>query len=432
LPGFAPIALASPVVADKNLVNVRSGAIHPPLPPIRTGLFAASAKSRSPVSLILLAVVLGYAVKNWGPPWVQPVFRALNFGSLRELAAFVAAFVAAIALHEAGHLLAALCFHYQVLGGALGPFRFSVLHGRWAVRFSGRNLFSASISAIPVKTDSWRNSMLAVVAAGPLATLITALAALLFVLQSPSGTIAYCFFAALAQIDFFIFVLGLLPNGPAAAVRNDASLFWALLHDTAEAENILLYHVVTQLRVTGFRPCYYHQPVIQKIAMVQGRPDMCALFARTISLWALDRGDLQSADAWDTRAVELGAMCDIRIQHHALADSACLDLLIRNDVKSAKNKCSEIDFALLSPEPFMHRARAVREISYGNIHEGIAEICRAEYSFPNRLPVYDFEQELLTQLRDVARCMSEQEVPVFPANAEISSDKKGLDAAAAL
>ena len=38
----------------------------------------------------------------------------------------------------------------------------------------------------------------------------------------------------------------------------------------------------------------------------------------------------------------------------------------------------------------------------GNIPETLAEIARAQYSFPNRLPYYDFERMLLGRLHRIA------------------------------
>ncbi|MBV9760682.1 MAG: M50 family metallopeptidase [Acidobacteriaceae bacterium] len=378
-------------------------AINPPLPPLIGRIAGSSRQPGISWNLFAAALGIGFGLKLLGPAWVQILLRATAGGGAEALGALFAALVAAILLHEAGHLAAAALLDFDLLGGSLGPFRAIRLHGRWSLQFSGA-LLSGSVIAIPRRGDStWRPRMLAVVAGGPLMTFLTGIFAALLLLQTDARHAWLIhFYSALVELNFFLFVLGLFPNAASSRARNDASLFYALLHNTSEARQILLYHLVTQLQIAGVRPRDYPESIVRKLAEARGKPEMCLVSANAIVLWALDRGDLASADAWDKRAMDLSDFCDPKLQAHATAASACLDVIFRNNLRAAAHKFAEIPLDLLSPAWLRHRARAAQRISAGKIPEALAEIARARYSLPNRLPYYEFENMLLARLHRIA------------------------------
>ena len=391
-------------LADKYLVSVLNAqAISPPLPPLACAMSASRPPSEIAWNLLATAVGIGLALKLVGPSWAEILLHSTSVGSIDGLIALFAALGAAIFLHEAGHLSAALLLDFDVLGGSLGPLRAVRLHGRWSFQFSGA-LLSGSVIAIPRRNDAtWRTRMLAVVAAGPIATLLTGLgAACLLVWFAGSDLWLARFLSALVELNFFLFVLGLFPNAEAAKARNDARLFYSLLRNTPEAQQILLYHLVTQLQIAGVRPRDYPQRVIFKLAQASGRAEMCVVYANAIALWAFDRGDLASADAWDKRAMDLSEFCNLKLQNSTAAASACLDVILRGDLRAAANKFADVQLETLSPRWLRHRSKAVYWLTAGNIPETLAEIARAQYSFPNRLPYYDFERMLLGGLHRIA------------------------------
>ena len=398
---------------DKLLVDCISAqaAINPPLPPLIGRIPDTSRPPRISWNLFIAALGIGFGLKLLGPAWVQILFRSTAGGGAAALSALFAALLAAIVLHEAGHLLAAALLDFDLLGGSLGPLRAIRLHGRWSLQFSGA-LLSGSIIAIPRHNDStWRPRMLAVVAAGPLMTLLTGILAAILLLQTgPRHPWFAHFLSALVELNFFLFVLGLAPNASSSRATNDARLFYSLLHDNPGARQILLYHLLTQLQVAGVRPRDYPEPIIRNLAEGRGKAEMRLVSANAITLWALDRGDFASADAWDKRASDLSDFCDPKLQAQAAAASACLDVIFRNNLQAAAHKFSEISLDLISPEWLRHRARAAQRISAGNIPGALAEIAQARYSFPNRLPYYDFEGMLLSRLHRIA-VTTQQPVP---------------------
>jgi Zn-dependent protease len=376
------------------------------------GVGRVATDRESSTALIIGGVAFCCLLKVFGPACVALIFNYAKLGRIRDLILLSCALAASVMLHELGHLTAAFLLDFDVLGGALGPFRVSRLDGRWSMQFSGRSWFAASLSAIPKPKSPWRRNMLLVVAAGPLATLACCAAAISLLSSFAPVSAAGCFLAFCAELNAVLFVLGLFPNGRHARVRNDANLFLALLLDPSDSQNILLYHLLMQIRRQGFRPCFYPQDVIRELPHAQTTTEMTMIFAQTISDWAFDRGDLLSADAWDRRAVENGAMCDGRFYSHALAHSACLDLLLRNDHTAARSKCSDIDYETLQPEWLRHRARAVQELLRGDILEGMGELQRADYCLPRGLPYFDFERELVQSLRQKAKVLSALEIPL--------------------
>lgn len=371
--------------------------VDPPLPPFPKKLEKGDAKSKFSWHLLLLAVAIGIVAEIFGPSWALMVFQGVRLETLSALTAFMAAFAAGIVLHEAGHLVAALFLDFEILGGSLGPVRAAHFHGKWTFQPSGA-ILSASISAIPRHNHSWRKRMLVVVAAGPGATFLSGVVAGSLLFNGHFGGWTGCFVGSLTELSFFLFVLGMIPNGAKAQVRNDARLCYSLLHNTPEAHEILLYHLVTQVGVAGMRPRDYPERLIRKLAAAQSRPDMSLIYAHTIIMWAVDRGDMQTAEAWEQRALELCDICDLRMRNLTLARSAFFDVLFRGNLGVARCKFAEVNLEVLSPPYFMHRAKAAYQLAAGNIEEALAEVHRSKFSFPKNLPYYEFEWTLLAQL----------------------------------
>jgi len=363
------------------------------------------------LSLFLLAIAMGVAAKYAVPAHIHAELQGPDIWTLSGAATLFAAMAAVIVLHEAGHLAAAILMNFEILGLALGPFRVARLNGTWQLRFTPRTLFSGSVSALPRTADAWRQRMMAVVAGGPLATLATGvLAAALLLSNQPANGLtasayaawAHAFLGAVTQLSAFIFVLGLIPNSRNARIRNDARLLSVLRHDSREAREILLYHRLTQLELAGVRPRDYPEQLMAELAQTQGRPDLMLFNAHKIVLWALDLGQLSTADAWDQRCLELSEKCQPASRNLALANSACLDVLVRNNPLHARGKFAEVDWQTLSPSWLMHRSRAAYYLTMANVPECLAEVSRAQYAFPKLLPVFVFERTLLSQLHHKA------------------------------
>lgn len=382
--------------------------IDPPLPVFKT-VNGPLTRSNSSWHLLAAALGIGVATEALFPSWTRMLFAGVALGKVSALSALLIALASAVILHETGHLLAALLMKFEILGGSLGPFRATRVHGNWHLQVSARNCLSGSVSAVPKSNESWRTRMLIVVAAGPAATFLTGSVSAVMLLAC-HGDWLYGLFSDLTQLSFFLFVLGLIPNRAEARVRNDARLFISLRRNTSEAQEILLYHLVTQLSLAGIRPRDYPERLIRKLSGARCRPDAAATYAYTIALWAMDRGDYTTAAAWDRRMVELSDSCELGLRNLMLARSACFHALFDEDLKMAKSIFADVNCDMLSPAWFMHRAKAAKWLTTGNIPETLAEVCRAQYAFPKRLAYYDFEKKLLGRIHQKALAAGASEI----------------------
>lgn len=369
----------------------------PALPLLPRGVNTAREKDRLSLALLLVALALGAAIETGGPRWAQTIFQTVELDNAIGITALLAALVASITLHEAGHLLAAISLDFEVVALCLGPVRVRRSHGKWSFEYSGK-LFTGSVSAVPRSMHHWRERVLAVVAGGPITTLLTGLVAALILAHHPGTVWSQNFLAALSELSAFLFILGLVPNGRAAVVRNDARLFSIFWNNTPETDEILLYHLLTRLELAGVRPRDYPIGLIHAMAAMKGRPESMLVYAQTIVLWALDRGDIANATAWDEWALKLSEMCNETLREAAIARSACLDVLCRDDYKAAQEKLSKIDCEALAPAWLKHRTKALQWLLKENVAEALAEIARSQYAFPKQLPYYDFERTWLAGL----------------------------------
>jgi hypothetical protein len=350
-------------------------------------------------ALLLAGLTLGLLILSFGPPWMRSLFGAFSLNTTGALPALLIATAASVVVHELGHLLAAVSLDFEVLGVSLGPVRLQWLHGKYAVRFFIKRLFLGSISVVPKDVRNWRRRSMLVAAAGPLATLLTAITACGMAISRPANGLEHVFWCALAQTNLFIFVLGLVPNGARASVRNDATLFWMLFHNGLAAHELELVHFIGQLRLHAIRPSDYPEPLMDRLATHRAsRSDTRVLAARTMSDWALDLGDFRMADSWDREAVADAAHCEPRLRNSVLAASACFDVVFRGDMKAARAKFASVDLDELFPPCFTHRIRAARLLAMDQPNLVPAEIIRAQYALPLGLAYYDFERMLLEKI----------------------------------
>jgi hypothetical protein len=84
----------------------------------------------------------------------------------------VVALVTAV-LHECGHALAARAFGMKVLGFSAGPFQWRKQEGKWKLSFKSSGLLGGTVHVLPTHPDepAWHD--VCMVAAGPLANLVT-------------------------------------------------------------------------------------------------------------------------------------------------------------------------------------------------------------------------------------------------------------------
>ncbi len=247
-------------MSDELQVDKPVGVVDPPVP--RIGPFPPARSSYGSLLVFGVALMFVFAARLFGPAWAKTIFAEASLARTSDALSLIAAFFASILLHELGHLTAALALGFDVLALNLGPLRYSRNDGEWSLQWKAYGWWSASVAAVPAykqkgDADRWRRDMLLVIAAGPAATFLAIIVPVYLLLASGPAVSGRTAVAYLAELNAVLFLLALIPNGPQANVRNDASLISALVSDGPEGREILLYQMLVQLTLQGFRPCYY-------------------------------------------------------------------------------------------------------------------------------------------------------------------------------
>jgi hypothetical protein len=340
--------------------------------------------------LLLPAVALLWVCRTVGPASFRPLFGDQPFHPVL----LVAAVLAAMLVHEAGHLLASLLLGFRILGGALGPLQIQRQPGECKASWSWKTLFTASISAIPRSMNHWRPALMTVILAGPVATL---LGGLLAATRRSSEVQAY-----FVQVSMLLFFLGLIPNGRRARRPNDARLLLDLLCRHSGAEEMELRVRLKQHALAGDRPQDYPRDLLARLSAFRGRPEGEALFANALAQWALDSDHIELAGEWDMKALAPAESCGGPIHTSVLAWSASFDILFRNDRESARTKLSQVDEDALFPSCVAYRTRAARQLAWGRLHRVSAHIIRAQYALPRGNGHYALERSLLERMHMLA------------------------------
>lgn len=240
--------------------------------------------------------------------------------------------------------------------------------------------------------------MLVVVAAGPLSSSLFLLAAILVAPSFHEPSWLTTFWSSCAEVNFFVVILGLIPNTQQAAVRNDAALFVSLWRSDADALDLYMCHQATELRLRGIRPEDHPEPLLLELARFRGTPYTTLMVARRIAEWATDCSLLALAEEWNRLVATAAAACSPRLANCALAEAACFDVTFRGDLRSARFKFANIEFENLSPPWLAERAWAARLVACDLAHCAPAHILRARYQLPLGIPYYDYERSLLAKL----------------------------------
>jgi len=381
-------------------------ALSPKLPhlPVDAPQPAKLAETQFHLLLLVTGVGAGALLQTWGPAWTKTIFEQVRLDSFNAVLALLLAFVASILGHEAGHLLAALYLNYEILGAAIGPLQMEPWNGRIPIRLEKGKWSRCSISAVPRDLDDrWRVRMMIVVASGPFASLLLLLASTCAALGGSSASELTSFWSCCSEVNLFLFLLGLVPNGRFSSVRNDSALFLALWRNNADARDMFVCHQAIELSLSGIRPDDFPESLLREWAAFEGRrPYTRLMIARRMVEWAVDSGNIQLAGEWDQAALAASRLCSPRLANRALAESACFDLVFNDDLPEAARKFAEVEFAGLFPPPLAERAMAAHLVARDLPHRAPAHILRAQYQLPLGNPYYNYERMWLGRLHSKA------------------------------
>jgi hypothetical protein len=218
--------------------------------------------------------------------------------SLAILGAAMAGWYATVLVHESGHAAAAALCNFRIIGASLSWLHLGFVAGRLEIRLK-RRVVGGSVTALPRDGHRVRQRALAIVSAGPIASLLgavgfTALETVTFAHGWAAAALSFAaFFSALVALSGVIDV-GRVPPG----YKTDAAKARMLWRDTREARrHCALLSVLGRLHA-GERPRDCPPEVMRDLARLCNVSDESALAAILIAEWASDRGDEPSCTAW--------------------------------------------------------------------------------------------------------------------------------------
>ncbi len=213
---------------------------------------------------------------------------------------FLLAFLVNTLTHELGHAGAGCALGMKLRAFIVGPFQLRILDGRWKLQFVPSKLFSVGGAAalVPSNPDEPQWRQISMIAAGPVASLVTGLVAAALTLTSERSPYEryWQFLALLSIFGLVSFVVNLLPVRP-DALYSDGARIYQLLSGGPWADLWRAFSIAGATTVTPLRPRDYDIEAIRRASEVfrQGQHAMILrLFATS---YCLDRGDLDQARA---------------------------------------------------------------------------------------------------------------------------------------
>lgn len=329
---------------------------------------------------MLVGGIAGYAATALGiqilPQWFSLAgFRKAD--SIWLLAMLPLSFFLAIAVHELGHLAAALAggFRFRVL--TLGPWSIIAARDRWQFRFSPSALAllaGQQISSPPPGGASDRQFVVYLLGGGVANLLLGAL--LLWcasVLQGSPVLVANLLVFAL--FNLFLGLLNLLPLSTRAGVRTDGHQIRTLLRGGDNATRFrALFDVVADM-YAGVKPRDWSPQTMDALSKgeLNELEQLLTNLAR-LQAWH-DRGDVDQAAL---------AAANVEALYHAVPDAmrgqfaaelAYFFGIVMVDAAKARRYADDIlDSSYLISPATVHRGRAAALLAEGRLAEAMVEI----------------------------------------------------------
>jgi hypothetical protein len=248
---------------------------HTPIPGDGTSKYSGVVLSVISVALLIVAANLWI---RWGEKHgleSQPLQTSGIWISLLEVEA---AIFVNIFCHELGHVFAGWAAEMKVWTFAVGPLRFYLVGRKWACKFNLAGLWGGGAAGlVPTHLRDIRSRQVFAIAAGPVASLITALIATAVALTAPGNAWApaWKFLSALATLAWVSAVCNCIPMRPEHHYSDGAQIY-QLLSKGPWADFHMAFAMVGSSLVTPLRARDFDVAILNRAAacMVTGRRGM--------------------------------------------------------------------------------------------------------------------------------------------------------------
>jgi hypothetical protein len=213
-------------------------------------------KKLQQASLLILGGALGLGVVWLVPADNLPLFLLQMFSALYIY----------VALHEAGHAVAAVHQGFRLLSFSVWPIALQRRSGSWRVKWLGKIRAFGFVAADPVSAVDLRKRMIVFVAGGPIATAITALVAGLVLLAARTSWPDWVVdeIKLIAFWSATSFLTGLIPYR-GKLVMNDAARLQMLRKGGAEMERFGSLLLLTSASRSGVRPRELNAELVEQL-----------------------------------------------------------------------------------------------------------------------------------------------------------------------
>jgi Peptidase family M50 len=290
--------------------------------------------------LPFLIFAVGFGAYYWWLGWIRAKGAPISQGFWHRNVMVVLVLLIITTLHELGHTAAGLTLGMKLRAFMVGPFQWRIRDGKWEFQFKPKEILSGggATGVVPATADFGRWRYLCMVAAGPLATLLTGIFALwiAFAGVGHSHLQAGGVLALLGAWSLVLCGVNLLPFRTGGNYSDGAKIY-QLLSDGPWGDFHRVVAVVGSSLVTPLRPRDYDIQAILRAAhtITQGTQGLLLrLFAHS---YFLDTGKiLEAAEALrEAESIYQQSASDIPVELHM--DFIFGNAYVRRDAAAARD-----------------------------------------------------------------------------------------------
>jgi len=318
----------------------------------------------------------------------------------------VAIEILAVALHECGHALCGIALGYKLRSFQAGPFQLLRFEGRWKFTFNPLALLAVggATGVVPTTLDEPRGRELAMIAAGPLASLVTGTVGLWVALHAPDSRWENLGFliGMFGSLSLLIAVMNLMPLR-AGSGYSDGARIAQLLRGGVWAELHQVFRIAAATTITPLRPRDYDIGALHRVIdaeLVTGPPEfLLHLLAHS---YYVDCGRRSDADDQMREADKVFEKYQSQIRAELLPSFVMNEALVRRDPARARLWWDRMEGKkpkLITADYWM--ARSALRWSEGDRAEAEAAWVKAD-EYLGRMPAagtYVFDRDVLAQLK---------------------------------
>jgi hypothetical protein len=319
-----------------------------------------------------------------------------SFGS--SLLAGATAIYAALALHEAGHLIAGACVGFRLVLLGVGPLGLARSGDRVGVRWLPPSLWGPFAACSPVTSGRLPTRFAWFTAGGPLASVCGALVA--WPLSRVLHGAAAHWFGLVALASGGLFLATVQPWGSGSGLPSDGGRLLRLMRNDADARAAAALVALETLDATGMRPREWDGGLVQEATQVQ-RPTAYVLEATTLMLRrAMDGGDATTARGQAARIRELLPRVPRWLRSDAAAEAAFWYAHVADEATAATELLRDAHGGLVA-EHRVRRAEAAVRLCEGDLAGTREAVRRARSRLDGGIArASSFDREMLAAVEE--------------------------------